>query len=158
MCSDRFFLNWIANIKDYELCHYDITFKALKIRVLRRHTVRKCLIFVRVTVTLMTVKCAENKVCYALIKCLGFGLVFNQLPEQFIPHHTKATWILLLHLARTGKTNTKVSWFSQLKASHVTVNIFIACVHIHLSVDYHNKENNIFSPYECFIATVILSH
>lgn len=79
------------NIKDYELCHYDIMFKALKIRVLTRHAVHKYLIFVIVTVTLMTVECAGNKRCYALIKCLGFGLVFNQMPEQFIPHHSQAT-------------------------------------------------------------------
>jgi len=80
-----------VNIKDYELCDYDIMFKALKIRVLTRHAVHKCLIFVGVTVTLMTVECAGNKGLYALIKCLGFGLVFNQLPEQFIPQHTQAT-------------------------------------------------------------------
>lgn len=66
-------------------------FKALKIRVLTRHAVHKYLIFVIVTVTLMTVECAGNKRCYALIKCLGFGLVFNQVPEQFIPHHSQAT-------------------------------------------------------------------
>lgn len=35
-------------------------------------------------VKFMMMQCAGNKGLYELIKCLGFGLVFNQLPEQFI--------------------------------------------------------------------------
>jgi len=78
-------------------------------------------------------ECADNKGLYALIKCLDFGLVFNQLPEQSIAQHTQATWILSFHLTSADKTNAKVSGVSKLKKSSVLVYTFIVCVHIHLS-------------------------
>lgn len=107
MYADRFIIwDWIAeNIADYESCHYHITFKALKIRKgaykERDLAVHKYFIFVRIAVKFMTMEYAGNKGLYALIKCLGFGLVFNQLPEQFIAWHTQATWILSFNLTST---------------------------------------------------------
>lgn len=84
-------------------------------------------------------ECASNKGLYALIKCLGFGLVFNQLPEKFIAQQTQATWILSFHLTSTDKTNANISGVNKLKNLSVLVYTFIICVYMHLAVHIEVK-------------------
>lgn len=71
-----------------------------------------------------------------MIKCLGFGLVFNQVPEQFIEQHAQVTRILSFHLTNTYKPNAKVSGVSKLnKHKHFGIYIYCPCIHTFVYIE-----------------------